>query len=155
PEGNEYMAENGSGKKFVKKTLSKQEIAALVQQDDKAAIAGKLTDSFNSGKFTQEQIQVVEAVFRTLVHDTEQKVRKALAEGLKESKDVPKDVIKTLAEDIDDISLPVLQFSEVLSDKDLVEILEKSKDIDKAIAISKRKVITPAVSDKLIDTNNK
>ena len=49
-------------------------------------------------------------------------VRDALSENLKENPNVPHEVALSLAQDVDQVSLPVLQYSEILSDQDLTEV---------------------------------
>ncbi len=59
----------------------------------------------------------------------------------------------TLAEDIDTVSLPVIQLSTVLGDNDLLAIIAGG-NTDKQIAVANRKSVSPKVSDRLVDTNN-
>ncbi len=53
----------------------------------------------------------------------ELRVREALAAHLKNSPDLAHDVAVALARDVDSVSLPMLKFSEVLTDEDLIEIV--------------------------------
>ena len=63
------------------------------------------------------------------------------------------DVAKTLAQDVDSVALPVLQFSEVLSDADLIEIV-RTQGAVKQTAIASRTTVSESVSDALVDTGN-
>ena len=58
-----------------------------------------------------------------------------------------------LAEDIDTVSLPVIQLSSVLSDNDLLAIIAGG-NTNKQIAVANRKNVSPKVSDRLVDTND-
>ena len=80
---------------------------------------------------------MAEDIFRIMGKDTEVRVREALSQNLKEKPNVPHDIAVSLAKDVDSVSLPVLQFSEVLSDADLIEIV-RSQDPAKPVAIAQR-----------------
>ena len=58
-----------------------------------------------------------------MIKDAEVRVREALAQNLKENPDLPHDVALSLAQDVDQVALPILQFSDVLTDDDLIEII--------------------------------
>ena len=81
------------------------------------------------------------------------RVREALAAHLKNSPDLPHDVAVALARDVDSVSLPMLKFSEVLTDEDLVEIV-RDQGATKQVAIAQRTRVSSRVADALIDTGN-
>jgi uncharacterized protein (DUF2336 family) len=70
--------------------------------------------------------------------------------NIKNSNIIPKDIILTLAHDVAEVSLPVLQYSHVLTDHDLLELIQGSKDVNRFIAISKRPQVSEIISEKLI-----
>ncbi|WP_135079486.1 DUF2336 domain-containing protein [Terasakiella sp. SH-1] len=81
-------------------------------------------------------------------------VRQILSETLKDVADAPKGLIKQLAKDIElVVAGPVLQFSPVLSDEDLLEIISSSYADGALSAISKRNFVSEAISDAVIATN--
>lgn len=88
-----------------------------------------------------------------MVKDAEVRVRQALSKQLKDSDSVPHDVALSLARDVDDVSLPMLEFSSVLSDEDLVEIVA-SQDESKQVAIAKRGSVSEKVSEALVETKS-
>jgi len=92
-----------------------------------------------------------------LSRDQAIKVRQILSETLKDVDGVPCDVIRQLACDMElVVSGPVLQFSPVLSDEDLLEIISSSTHAKGALnAISKRADVSEAVSDAVISTNER
>lgn len=136
--------------------LTNEDIQNLVKSpfDKRIDITKKIAQIYTKGGFTAEQMGVAEQLFRTLIKDTEVEVRKTLAEALKDAPGIPNDVMVDLARDIREVALPVLQFSEVLTDADLIEIIESTEDANKQIAVSKRQTISPAVSVALIETKN-
>ena len=52
------------------------------------------------------------------------------------------------------VSLPVLKYSEVLTDDDLIEIVRGENAAAKQVAIAQRVTVSTAVADALIDTGN-
>jgi uncharacterized protein (DUF2336 family) len=57
-----------------------------------------------------------------------------------------------MANDVESVANPILIHSKVLSDADLVSIVEKSHDAGKLMAITQRAMISPRVSDALVET---
>lgn len=112
----------------------------------------EVTEQYNTKEITSTERKLAEQMFRVLMHDAETSVRKALSEHLKSTNVVPKDIILQLVDDVDEVAVPVLKYSEVLDDNDLLEIIKNSDSAEKFLAISNRKVVNENVSDALIDT---
>ncbi len=137
-------------------TLNKDDVARLLSDpsgEARAETAAKIARNFSAGDLTESERAVVEDIFRIMVKDAEVRVREALAQNLKENPSMPHDVAVNLAQDVDSVSLPVLQFSEVLSDEDLVEIV-RSQSAAKQVAIAKRPKVSETVSSVLVETDN-
>ncbi len=91
----------------------------------------------------------------TLARDQVTRVRQILSETLKDVADAPPEVINRLARDVElVVSGPVLQFSPVLSDKDLLEIIDGNPSAGPLEAISKRESVTEPVTDAIIATES-
>jgi hypothetical protein len=89
-----------------------------------------------------------------LSRDQAVKVRQILSETLKDVADAPPELIKKLARDMELVVCgPVLQFSPVLSDDDLLEIISSSHAKGALNAISKRTRVSEAVSEAVIAQN--
>ena len=88
-----------------------------------------------------------------LAQDQLARVRQALAEALKDVAEVPRHIIQRLARDVEQaVCAPVLEFSPLLTDDDLLEIIE-STDVSGAVsAISRRADVSGAVSDAIAHT---
>ena len=56
------------------------------------------------------------------------------------------DVVLALARDVKEVSLPVLEYSQVLTEADLVELVDTSREIARCVAISKRRSVPESVS---------
>lgn len=136
--------------------LSKEDVAKLMvdpSAKNRAETSGKLAAQFESGDLGPAERQIAEDIFRALAKDVEVRVRESLSAHLKSSPDVPHDIALALARDVDSVSLPMLKFSEVLTDKDLVEIV-KDQGERKQVAIAQRPRVSSKVADALIDTGN-
>ena len=100
-------------------------IDVLKQRQDLDAETLEAVKSVGTG----EKDQVRKAAHETLeilARDQLTRVRQILAEALKDVADAPPDIIKGLALDEElVVSGPVLEFSPVLTDDDLLEIIEK------------------------------
>jgi len=91
---------------------------------------------------------------KVLSRDQATRVRQILSETLKDVVDAPGDIIKHLAQDMElVVAGPVLQFSPVLSDDDLLEIITSSHADGALNAISKRKSVSEVISDAVIASN--
>ena len=97
--------------------------------------------------------QLAEEIFLIMFKDAEVRVREALAQNLKESPNIPHDVAVILAQDVKQVALPVLQFSDVQTDDDLIAIIS-SQSPEKQVAIFKRSTVSENVSDALVETGN-
>ena len=127
-----------------------QRLMASPSSDVRAETAEKISVAFGAGQLTEGERQLAEAIIRVLMKDVEVMVREALSRNLKESPDLPKDVALSLAKDVESVALPVLQFSTVLSDADLIEIV-RSSGADKQVAIARRVQVSSAVAEALVD----
>lgn len=119
----------------------------------RAETAGKIAASFNSGALSESERKIAEEIFRLMVRDAEVRVREALAQNLKKSPGVPREVALALAKDVDSVAEPILKFSEVLTDADLVEII-RTQGSAKQVAVASRARVSENVSSALVETDN-
>ena len=92
-------------------------------------------------------------IFRHLIRDVEMPVRRALAKQLSDRDDAPQDLIVMLANDVIDVSFPVLAKSKLLEDQELIDIVSRHAK-QHALAISQRKTVSADVSDALVNTGS-
>ncbi len=89
----------------------------------------------------------------TLVSDQLPRVRAALAEAIKDSPHIPKHVALALARDIEvEVSGPVLEFSPLLGDADLREIIASGVASAALSAIARRRGLSADVADAIVAT---
>jgi uncharacterized protein (DUF2336 family) len=79
-------------------------------------------------------------------------VRKSIAENLMSADFVPRDILLSLAKDIDDVSRPILEFSELLTDDDLIDIVSGASSMESQLAVSRRNSLSESVSAALVNT---
>ena len=92
-------------------------------------------------------------VLTTLARDELPRVRAIVSEELKHSKHVPKELVKELAEDLEHIvSAPILEYSPLLSGKDLLQLIATGMKSKKLAAIARRPKIDTEVVDAIVET---
>lgn len=141
---------------MAKKQLTQEDVSKLLADpsaDTRVETAIKIADGFNAGTLSDGERKMAEDIFRVMVKDAEVRVREALALNLKENPNIPHDVVISLAKDVEQVALPVLRFSDVLTDADLIEIIV-SQSPEKQVAIAKRASVSEAVSENLVDSGN-
>ena len=138
-------------------TLLKQSDVELLMADSsadtRAITATKVARQFTDGTLSQAELEIASEILRRLVQDAAVRVRKALSEHLKECPTVPYDVALSLARDVEAVALPMLEFSEVLTDQDLIDIVRSSGQAQQE-TIARRRTVSTEVSDALAETKN-
>ncbi len=135
-------------------TLSRADVDRLMRDSSpatRADTAAKVARQIDVSELSKTELDLVEDICRLMLRDVEVQVRAALSENLKHCVAVPKDVALALARDVGEVALPVLEFSKVLSDEDLIEIIA-TQDTSKQIAIARRENVSADVADALVDS---
>ena len=136
--------------------LTKEDVARLVadsSDEARAETAGKVAGQFAYGDLSEAERQQAEEIFRLMAQDVSEKVRESLSKNLQTAPDLPHDIALKLAQDVASVALPILKSSEVLTDGDLIDIIQ-GQDPDKQTAIAQRPTVSNQVADTLIDTGN-
>jgi uncharacterized protein (DUF2336 family) len=155
-----YLAENGA-------PATRRAVAAnasahartnryLAEDDDedvRAELARKiarLMPNLSAAESEHVRILTIETLER-LARDQITRVRAILAEEIKTLDCVPKFIVLTLAKDVETlVAAPILEYSPLLSDTDLMEIIATAKADEVLSAIAKRKPVNPDVADALV-----
>ena len=138
--------------------ITREDIELLVREPSAAMrvrITDKIASGYNSGIFTDAETKLANEIFRLLLKDTEVKVRKLIAEHLKSNMNVPHDVIWALANDRPEVAAPVLQYSYVLSEDDLIAIARATNEHPKLQAMARRESISKELSHALVQTRQR
>jgi len=116
----------------------------------------RVTDLFmgQSADYSDDQIAVFDDVFNCLVEHIEVSARIILSERLAPNPMSPPRIIRKLAfDDVIEVAAPVLSHSERLDERSLVENA-RCKSQAHLLAISKRKTLSEAVTDALVERGN-
>ena len=136
--------------------LSRDDVERLLHDDSpdsRNSVLTKVALQYNEKTLSAREQEIAEHIFRLLMRDLSTRVRETLADRMKSNDEIPRDIVLHLANDVESVSTPVLESSNVLSDADLVSIVEKSHDMGKLIAITKREHVSSRVSGALVETN--
>ncbi|MZR29070.1 DUF2336 domain-containing protein [Sneathiella litorea] len=97
--------------------------------------ARKAAEGFVAQDLGQEDLELTEAIIHYFVNDLDMTVRQAIAEAVKECEFLSREIAIKLAMDVDEISLPIVSHSPILTDEDLWSILQNASNrIQTAIA---------------------
>ena len=88
-----------------------------------------------------------------LAADQVPRVRAVLAEEIKHLDSIPVQIVQALARDVEEIvSVPILEYSPLLSDADLKEIIAEGKVHAVLAAIARRKPLSANISDAVVSS---
>lgn len=133
--------------------LKPEDVARLLADkspDNRAEMVAKVAGELDGSVLSEQERGLAEDIVRRMAQDASEIVREAVALNLRSSRNLPHDVAKSLAEDIDSIALPVLQYSEVLTDDDLVELLDRVPET-KQVAMAQRSAVSGALAEALVE----
>jgi uncharacterized protein (DUF2336 family) len=131
--------------------LNEQDVRRLLDSPDRdvrAEIAGKI--AAQHPRLTEHERTLAEEILRLMVKDAEVRVREALSSQLKENPLLPHDLALTLAQDVDEVALPIIQYSAALSDDDLIALV-RSEGPEKQEAVARRASISASVVEAIVE----
>src|SRR3984957_906103 len=158
----QYLAQNGTA--VVRAAVAANPAAPaatnrLLADDDvedvRAELAVKIA-RLMPGLSERESSHIVALTIETLeclARDAAVRVRAILAEEIKYLDCIPHDIVLRLAQDVASVvAAPILEYSPLLSDADLIEIVACGQVQQVLAAISKRNPVNEAVSDVLVQS---
>jgi uncharacterized protein (DUF2336 family) len=159
-----FMAEDDSaqvrGRIAANRATPRQADLILARDRDEAVrqkLADKIADllpDLDAGGQEQARIYLIE-VIEILAQDQAARIRHIIAETLKDVAAAPPHVIQQLARDAEAmVACPVLEFSPLLSDSDLIEIIESGSGAKQLQAISRRYGVGEQVTDAIVATQD-
>lgn len=121
---------------------------------DLAARIARLTPGLSTD--ARDRIrELTEEAFEILARDQIVQVRKVLAEALKDIVEVPGAVIGRLARDTElAVAAPVLEFSPLLTEDDLLDIIASPQVAGAVTCISRRAGLSERISDAVVDSRD-
>jgi uncharacterized protein (DUF2336 family) len=136
--------------------LSSYDVDRLVNDSSPAArndVLQKIAKQYRVRNFSAHELALAEQIFRIMMKDVAITVRAQLADEIKDIDSVPRDIVLHLAQDVSEVALPVIEMSSVLSDADLVYLVETSHDVTKLEAVTRRPTVSERVSTALVESN--
>jgi len=159
-----FLAEDDSAKvrcRIAANLKTPRQADLILARDDNEAVrhhlANKIEDllpELDADAQAQAHDYLVE-VIEALAQDQATRVRQIVAETLKDVASAPNHVIQRLARDAEEVvACPVLEFSPLLSDQDLLEIIDGGSASGKLSAISRRQGVGELVTDAIVATTD-
>jgi uncharacterized protein (DUF2336 family) len=160
PEMLYYLAEHGTpaARRQVAINPATPPAAHVILADDsdddvRAELArkiGRLLPDLMESERTLICEQTIEAL-RRLARDQLPRVRAILANEIKHLDCVPADVIQMLAHDVEEaVSAPILEYSPLLADADLLEIVASARAQSALAAVARRRGLSEDVSEAIV-----
>ena len=135
-------------------TLTQADVQRLLEDPSSAhrrETAQKISGAYSAEALSPEERRIAEDILSVMARDVELSVRAALSENLKSYAGLSHDIAVTLAGDVDAVALPVIRFSEVLTEDDLIDIV-RSSGTAKQTAVASRPTVSERVSEALVET---
>ncbi len=160
PEVLYFMAEDDSAEvrgRIAANRVTPRQADLILARDRDEAVRRKLADKIadllpdlDPGGQEQARNYLIE-VIEILAQDQVVRIRQIIAETLQDVVDAPPGVVQRLARDIEEVvARPVLEFSPLLSDRDLIEIIEGGTGQGQLSAISRRYGLGEKVADAIV-----
>ncbi len=132
--------------------LTQADVARLLAEPSapvRADVAGKLASGIESADLSEAELAVAQDIVRILAQDVAVAVRAALSHNLRRATRLPHDVAVRLAHDVEDVALPILQDSPLLTEADLIAVIRQGSP-RKQVIIAGRPDVSDPVADVLI-----
>jgi uncharacterized protein (DUF2336 family) len=150
PATRQAVAANKAVPAYVNRTLANDTVEAV-----RAELAVKIARLMPGleARECEEVVALTIATLEVLAKDSAVKVRSVLAEEIKRMDCIPHDIALRLAHDLEAIvATPILEYSPLLSDTDLIEVIAAGKVQKVLTAIARRKPLSDKVSDALVQS---
>lgn len=116
----------------------------------KLQLVQDICNNFKNTSFKEHELPIVEKILAAISRHVETKIRQTVAELLKDSDVLPRNIAKELANDLLEVSSPILSHSSVLTDEDLVDIINHTRVSAKLEAIANRPHVSQTISSAIV-----
>jgi len=137
----------------LRQSLSQDDIRRMLRAEnpeDRAGAVFRLCRHIDSAELTEEDRVYAGQILEILANDTVQQVRLALSITLQSSPNLPREVAAKLIRDVENIALPLLTKSPVLTDADLLEVV-LSQGVNHQVAVAGRSRLSPSVCEAIAE----
>ncbi|MEE9125449.1 MAG: hypothetical protein V3U14_13300, partial [candidate division NC10 bacterium] len=107
-------------------TLGQSQVELLLTDPSprvRAETAAGVAAELSKGSLTENERHIALKIVEVLARDTERQVREAIATHVKSCPFLPRKIANTLAHDVESVAVPIIRYSEVLSDDDLLSVV--------------------------------
>jgi len=126
-------------------------------QEVRAGLADKvqrLLPEMPQGQQDAARARVMQTL-EVLAKDTVVQIRAVVAQTLKDVPDAPPDLVRQLARDAElSVASPILQFSPLLTDEDLLDIIRGDHAEGALSAVARRSNVAESISDALVESDD-
>jgi uncharacterized protein (DUF2336 family) len=136
--------------------LTAADVARLIADPSasvRVATAEKVARAYGAAELSDAERGIAHDIVAALVRDVELRVRRALAENLKDNADLAPEIARRLARDVAEVATPMLECSSVLTDADLVDIVRGGSAAHQA-AIARRPAVSEPVAEALVENGD-
>jgi uncharacterized protein (DUF2336 family) len=120
-----------------------QDFAQEQSWTERAKIVEQTATLYVEGVLDEERATALD-LFRLALYDGEPLVRRVFAETIKHARELPRDIVRTLAQDIPEVSAPFLAVSPLIGDDELLAIAQGGASVQRA-AIARRHELSQRV----------
>lgn len=115
------------------------------------AITTVLVEHYSNPALSKSKRDIINKIFQHIIDETHEDTRAFLANAVCDCRYLSHELAFQMACDIEQVAVPMLAFSEVLEEDDLLEVITHFPDIFRQKAIAGRKSVSAEVSEGLID----
>ncbi len=120
----------------------------------RAEAAAGIAAEFSKGRLSERERKLAESILEIMSADIHREVRESISEHVKHCPFLPSSIAHALARDVASVALPIIQFSEVLNDAELIAIARGGNEA-RQVAVAKRRTVSQKVADSLVDTQRR
>ncbi len=147
-------SDNAAALEAAAEDLSEQRGHRVGARDRGLIATGVSTMLSDAVALNEAERKIALDIVAVLAQDVADNVRIALAEHIKKSPYLPREIAKNLASDIESVAVPIIEVSAALSDRDLIEIVRDGAAA-KQVAVARRPSVSAEVSSALAGTERK
>ncbi|MFY0637797.1 DUF2336 domain-containing protein [Maricaulis maris] len=140
----------------LRNSLTNDDIRRLVKGENdetRAMAARKICRRMDAASLTDVERMAARDILDLIARDAAELVRRAMSITLRQSPNLPRDIARKLAADVDSVATPVLENSPVLTDEDLLVVLQTA-ETTKRCAIAGRSQVAPIVVHEILDSGD-
>lgn len=120
---------------------------------ERCAAVAMLADAVIHRKFLPGDLREAEAALIVAVGDPSPRVRRAIADGVADAPNAPRQLVRLLSQDVDDVALPIALRSPVLSDEDLCDLVRTGRTT-LCVAVARRLDLPAVAAAEIVASND-